>query len=269
MLLAPQGFDGLDVSPTRVAQAAQNSKKAGSKRARRARMAKKKRRRGKARRRLRRGKRLRGKRARRAARRRARRARRLQGQRGASPDASQGSAQTGSVLSDLQTHGTNFESIDDSTELKTTQERGSAFEARETDTASAGSVGIGTLGGGASTEGSSLVRSEVQVEGKSKRRDQIPQAILRNVLGKAERRIQLCYEQEVVYNSELGGRIAAELTVLPTGAIPNARISESTVGSQAVEKCIIKVVKSLSFPRDATEAPTTVTYFWRFQAPDG
>lgn len=172
------------------------------------------------------------------------------------------------VLESLKNHGTNFASIDDGDALKSTRSQSSNLEARGS-TGSASSVGIGSLGTGSGGADTSLTRRETRIKGgKKKRSTTIAQPLLKQVLGSAERRIHLCYERALEERPALGGgRVMAELTVLPSGTIQRARVAESTLADRQVESCIVRVARTLQFPAGSTQAPTKVTYFWRFNPP--
>lgn len=131
------------------------------------------------------------------------------------------------------------------------------------------SVAIGSLKDGKAPD-LELKRREVAVQGPTRRRGrkaQIDQTVLRRVIQQSDARVHLCYLQALESQPSLRGRIVANLDVVPDGTVAGARIAESTVEDRAVERCVSRVIRSLTFPKDATPERTTVTYYWRFQPP--
>ncbi len=58
-----------------------------------------------------------------------------------------------------------------------------------------------------------------------------------------------CYERSLQQDSFLRGRVQVAWRVGQGGHVLTARIDESTVGSPAVQRCILDEVTSWAFPR--------------------
>ncbi len=70
--------------------------------------------------------------------------------------------------------------------------------------------------------------------------------------------IRRCYERELNANPDLRGKVAVTIIINEQGRIQMADISEDTVGSPAVSKCIVGVVNRWRFPRPEG-GPASVT----------
>lgn len=67
-----------------------------------------------------------------------------------------------------------------------------------------------------------------------------------------------CYNQGLQRDPELAGRLVVGFEIAGSGAVNQAKISESTVADAEVGTCIAGKVKSWQFP--ASSAATTVEY---------
>lgn len=70
--------------------------------------------------------------------------------------------------------------------------------------------------------------------------------VVRGIRGRL-RRIQNCYEHELVGNPTLTGRVTVRFTIAEAGTISAARASDNTTGSDAVGRCVVNAIRGLRF----------------------
>ena len=154
-----------------------------------------------------------------------------------------------------------------------------------------GSAGFGTRGGGRGGGGQSLGIGDVGNgtgrgrggggdidlggRGKGRTRIQPGRTIVKGSLSKAEigrvirrnlPRFKHCYEKELNKNPDLGGKVAVYFTIAPTGSVAQAKVRETSMDDTNVESCVVKVMKSLKFPKPKGGGIVVVTYPFVFAA---
>ena len=87
------------------------------------------------------------------------------------------------------------------------------------------------------------VESQASVEGSLARSKVLK--VINQHMGK----IQGCYEQELLSNAGLSGKVTLEWTVTRSGGVSGVREKSSTLGSAAVSNCIMGIVRGMSFPK--------------------
>jgi TonB family protein len=92
-------------------------------------------------------------------------------------------------------------------------------------------------------------------------KQQISREISRNIA-----RFKYCYEKELNGDQALAGKIVVYFTIAPTGEVADASIRESSMGSEAVASCLVKVMRSLEFPKPRGGGIVVVTYPFVFAA---
>lgn len=60
--------------------------------------------------------------------------------------------------------------------------------------------------------------------------------------------IRYCVERELVKQPGLKGELVVKLVLSPTGKVLSSRVSKSTLGSPAVERCLEQRLKQVDFP---------------------
>ncbi len=130
---------------------------------------------------------------------------------------------------------------------------------------SAGGYGTRGVGGGRAGYGKiSLVGGtsavslplddEATVEGGLDR-DQIIAVINRN-----KGQIIYCYEKGLQSQPRIGGRVAVDFVIGPSGRITRAKVAQSSLGSNQVENCMIARMKTLQFPKPVGNVNVDVLY---------
>ena len=130
---------------------------------------------------------------------------------------------------------------------------------------SAGGYGTRGVGGGRAgygktnmvggTSATSLpLDEEATVEGGLDR-DQIIAVINRN-----KGQIIYCYEKGLQSQPAIGGRVAVDFVIGPSGRITTAKVAQSSLGSNTVENCMLARMKTWQFPRPVGKVNVDVLY---------
>ncbi len=72
--------------------------------------------------------------------------------------------------------------------------------------------------------------------------------------------MKYCYEQELTTTPSLGGRIAVQFTIAPSGQVTAAQLQSSTVGNGRVERCTVQAVRRWEFPKPFGGGLAIVSY---------
>jgi len=139
-----------------------------------------------------------------------------------------------------------------------------------------GTIGLGNVGligkGGGGGTGSGYGRgSGSGFGGRGKRVPQVRQAkadvrgaldkdIIRRVVRAHINEVRYCYNQGLVRDPNLNGRVAVQFTIGPTGAVPVAVVQSSSIKDQNVANCVAKAVKRWKFPKPQGGGNVVVTY---------
>ena len=76
-------------------------------------------------------------------------------------------------------------------------------------------------------------------------------AAVRRVVLRALPQIQFCYEQGLMRNPNLGGRVVVRFAVSSSGSVATSAIAESNLTNPLVESCIANAVRRWLFPSPA------------------
>ncbi len=104
-----------------------------------------------------------------------------------------------------------------------------------------------------------VVTGPVSVEGELDR-----ETVRRYIQSKLDQ-IRFCYQKEVQGNPDLAGQVKAEWVILPTGNVAQVRISQSSLGSNAVESCVISRIQTWRFPSPKGGGTVRVSYPFIFK----
>lgn len=118
-----------------------------------------------------------------------------------------------------------------------------------------GKAGYGKISLVGGTNAVSLpLDDEATVEGGLDR-DQIIAVINRN-----KGQIIYCYEKGLQAAPTIGGRVAVDFTIGPSGRITTAKVSQSSLRSKYVENCMIAKMKTWKFPKPVGKVNVDVLY---------
>jgi TonB family protein len=139
-----------------------------------------------------------------------------------------------------------------------------------------GTIGLGNVGligkGGGGGTGSGYGRgSGAGFGGRGTRVPRVRQAkaevkgaidkdIIRRIVRAHINEVRHCYNQGLVKDPNLKGRVAIQFTIGPSGNVPVAVVQESSIKDTSVGQCIAKAVKRWSFPKPDGGGNVVVTY---------
>jgi len=139
-----------------------------------------------------------------------------------------------------------------------------------------GTIGLGNVGligkGGGGGTGSGYGRGAgAGFGGRGKRVPRVRQAqaqvkgaldrdIIRRVVRAHINEIRHCYNQGLVRDPNLNGRVAVQFTIGPTGSVPVSVVQQSSIKDQNVANCVAKAVKRWKFPKPQGGGNVVVTY---------
>ena len=73
--------------------------------------------------------------------------------------------------------------------------------------------------------------------------------IIRRIVRRHLNEVKYCYEQALARQPTLDGRLVVQFTIAGTGQVLASVVQSSTLGSPAVEMCVVNAVKRWEFPR--------------------
>ena len=89
------------------------------------------------------------------------------------------------------------------------------------------------------------------------------------VMRRSMNQIKYCYQRELARSGAgLSGRVTVKFTIASSGSVASAAIKESTLGSEAVESCVLGRINRLRFPEPAGGGIVIVNYPFVFQQAD-
>lgn len=119
-------------------------------------------------------------------------------------------------------------------------------------------VGYGRGAGGLRGRGGGKVPTikpgSAQVKGS------LSKEVIRRVIRQHLNEIRFCYEQQLALKPDLGGRVAIQFIISPTGSVQMSKVASSTLGNKQVEGCIAKAVRRWTFPSPEGGGVVIVTY---------
>jgi|GEM_PF-4152201 len=78
-------------------------------------------------------------------------------------------------------------------------------------------------------------------------------------------RLRLCYEQALVSNPSLRGKISYNWLIRPDGGVQRVSVGGSELAAPSFESCLSQVIQQMRFPKAPNGRPTQVTYPFIFQ----
>jgi TonB family protein len=125
-------------------------------------------------------------------------------------------------------------------------------------------VGYGTgngVGFGKRTGKKVRVRAAV-----AKVRGSIDKDTIRRIVRAHINEVRSCYNQGLVSNPNLAGRVAIQFVIIPTGKVGSAAVQENSTKNSNVGNCIAKAVKRWKFPRPQNGGNVIVSYPFQLTA---
>lgn len=90
---------------------------------------------------------------------------------------------------------------------------------------------------------------------------------IRRVVRRNLSQVRHCYEQGLVSNPSIEGRVTVSWIVNPTGAVSTSSIASTTLSNSSVERCIARAVTRWSFPQPDGGGPVGVNYPFVLRSP--
>lgn len=140
-------------------------------------------------------------------------------------------------------------------------------------------VGLGTIGGdigGDGPPGEGLVDAKEPDLGEAGENEPevyspppevtgaLDRETVRKVVRQHRREMKYCYEKELQKNPSLQGQVTVEFTISGNGEVMAAIVTESTLGTAAVEQCMQQKIRNWTFPNPKRGKMVKVTYPFNF-----
>jgi len=94
----------------------------------------------------------------------------------------------------------------------------------------------------------------------------LDKSIIQRVIRRHRKEIRYCYEKELQKNPKLAGKIVVPFVVHATGLVAIAKIIESTMKNEKVERCIAHEVRRWKFPKITGGGQAVVNYPFVFKS---
>jgi len=89
---------------------------------------------------------------------------------------------------------------------------------------------------------------------------------IKSIIRKSIKKIQQCYESELLNNPMLSGKISLEITINSKGVVTGVKVVSNTLegdGGEAVAACMMKEVKKLKFPKSNGEVKINYPFVFK------
>jgi TonB family protein len=97
-------------------------------------------------------------------------------------------------------------------------------------------------------------------EAKVTAKGPIDKDIIRRIVRAHINEVRHCYNQGLVRDPNLAGRVEVQFTVGPTGKVPLAVVQQSSLEDKNVANCVTKAVRRWTFPKPHGGGHVMVTY---------
>jgi TonB family protein len=101
-------------------------------------------------------------------------------------------------------------------------------------------------------------------QGKAVVQGPIDKEVIRRIIRSHHNEVRHCYNQGLVRDPNLQGRVAVMFTIGPAGTVPSAAVSETTLADRNVGNCVAGAVRRWKFPKPASGGTAMVTYPFTF-----
>jgi hypothetical protein len=123
--------------------------------------------------------------------------------------------------------------------------------------------GYGTGSGRGGMRGRKAMTPQVRIGNASATGD-LDKNIIRRYIRRQIRRIQNCYERELLVKTSLAGTVVTQFQISPSGKVQGA--SAAGMGDKKVESCVAGVIRSIQFPKPKGGGYVNVRYPFIFRA---
>jgi TonB family protein len=115
-------------------------------------------------------------------------------------------------------------------------------------------------GGGTKFDGRRTRVPQVRIAKDMRVGPGIDKEIIRRVVRSHLMEVRGCYNQGLIRDPNLAGRVAVQFTISPAGTVGGSVVAERSIDDAAVANCIAKAVRRWKFPKPDQGGSTIVTY---------
>lgn len=131
-----------------------------------------------------------------------------------------------------------------------------------------GDVGTAGRGGGGTGEYGDLAGKVAKKKdrdidisaGRVEIRGSLAKEIIRRVIREHLSQIRYCYEKELQRTPGIFGKVSTQFTISGQGTVIDSRVTQTTLGNQAVERCITQKIRTWKFPKPKGGGIVVVNY---------
>jgi hypothetical protein len=127
-----------------------------------------------------------------------------------------------------------------------------------------GTIGLGSAGPASASTGSGLGARGKRIptvrQSKAEVKGSLDKDIIRRIVRAHINEVRYCYNQGLVKDPSLSGKVSIQFSIAPSGSVSEAKVTDSTLEDGAVANCIAKAVKRWSFPKPVGGGAVIVTY---------
>ena len=102
------------------------------------------------------------------------------------------------------------------------------------------------------------------IPGQVTTRGSLDKEIIRRIVRAHMNEVKYCYDQELVRNKDLAGRVSIQFVISGTGQVINSLVQSTTMNNVRVESCVVGAVKRWSFPKPEGAGIAIVSYPFNF-----
>jgi TonB family protein len=95
-------------------------------------------------------------------------------------------------------------------------------------------------------------------------RGQLDKEIIRRIVRRHINEVKYCYDQALARSPKLDGRLVTQFTISGSGQVLASVVQSSTLGSPAVEMCVVNAIKRWQFPAPEKGGLVIVSYPFTF-----
>ena len=97
-------------------------------------------------------------------------------------------------------------------------------------------------------------------EGQASVRGALDKEIIRRTVRRHLNEVRFCYDQALAAHPSLAGRVVVQFTIAPTGRVLASLLQSTSLGSPAVEACVVVAVRRWEFPQPEGGGLVSVSY---------
>ena len=102
------------------------------------------------------------------------------------------------------------------------------------------------------------------IPGVASTRGALDKQIIRRIVRAHMNEVKYCYDQELVRNRSLAGRVSLQFVISGNGQVISSFVQSTTMNNPRVESCVVKAVKRWSFPKPDGGGIAIVSYPFNF-----